>query len=159
MVRGIDFGRARYIVEFGPGTGAFTRQILQRRRPETVVLLIERNPEFHVLLQKKYDGEKNLHIVNDTAEQIAKYLAMYDLPHADYIVSGLPFASLPPSISAGILAQASRCLHRDGRFITFQYTLFKKNLIARHFGPVETSWEILNLPPACVLSCRAKPPL
>jgi phospholipid N-methyltransferase len=153
MIRPIHFDTARCIVEFGPGTGVFTEQILKNRKPETAVLIIERNQDFYEMLQKKYATVPLLHIINGSAENIGAYLAEQNLPHADYIVSGLPFASLPRDVSERILTQARAHLNKNGRFITFQYTLFRKDLISRHFGSIETTRELRNLPPAYVLSC------
>ncbi|MCL2603209.1 MAG: methyltransferase [Defluviitaleaceae bacterium] len=153
MVAPIDFGRARCIVEFGPGTGVFTEQILKRRNAETFVMIIERNKDFCETLHRRYATVPNLRIVNGSAEKIGTYLSEQGIPHADYIVSGLPFASLPKEVSEGILTQACKHLRGEGRFITFQYTLLKKDLIARHFGTVQITREVRNLPPAYVLSC------
>ena len=39
----IDWGRARVIVEYGPGVGAFTREILRRMRSDARLVAIETN--------------------------------------------------------------------------------------------------------------------
>jgi len=154
MVRDIDFQRARCIVEYGPGTGVFTDKILQRRKPETLVILLEFNPEFCRLLQNKYKNEPNLHIVNDSAENIETYLLQNNVPYADYIVSGLPFASLPQEVSARILTNTRKHLRPGGRFITFQYTLLKMGLIGEYFCKISTKRVLRNIPPAHVLCCE-----
>ncbi|MCL2500145.1 MAG: SAM-dependent methyltransferase [Defluviitaleaceae bacterium] len=159
MVATIDFDKARCIVEFGPGTGVFTDRILHRRNTETVVIIIERNGDFCDALHRKYKDTPNLHIINGSAERIGTYLAERGIPRADYIVSGLPFASLPKEVSGSILTQTRKYLHDEGRFITFQYTLIRKDLISRHFGSIQITREIRNLPPAYVLSCKKNPPI
>jgi phospholipid N-methyltransferase len=154
MVSSVDFAEAACIVEFGPGTGVFTERILKGRNPDTEVVIIERNADFCAVLGKRYAGVPGLHIVNGSAEGVGRYLAERGFERADYIVSGLPFASLPPQVSAGILSQAAKHLEPGGRFITFQYTLLKKGMINRYFKSIEISREWRNLPPAYVLSCR-----
>jgi len=153
MMKNIDFDTARYIVEYGAGTGIFTEKILKARKQNTVVLIFEINIDFYKLLKVKYEKEQNFYIINDSAEYIEKYLLMYDIPFIDYIISGLPFASLPRDVSSGILIKAKKVLNRDGRFITFQYTLFKKDFIGQFFDNINIKIEIRNFPPAYVLCC------
>jgi len=155
MVQGIDFSQAEYIVEYGPGTGVFTDKILEARRPDTIVLLIENNPEFYKLLKEKYPNEENLHIINDSAEKIETYLQRWNIPHADYIISGLPFASLPQEVSTRILTQTKKHIKEGGKFITFQYTLLKKDFIGQFFNEIDIKRERRNIPPAYVLTCKS----
>ncbi|MCL1883217.1 MAG: methyltransferase domain-containing protein [Defluviitaleaceae bacterium] len=152
MVANIDFAEAKCIVEYGPGTGVFTEKLLSRRHKDTKVILIERNEEFYFMLKDKFSDQSNLQIVNDSAENIGKYLAENNIDHADYIISGLPFASLPSSLSENILEQTKKYLKPGGKFITFQYTLFKANVFARFFTKPQINWEVRNVPPAYVLT-------
>ena len=153
MVALVDFDKASYIVELGPGTGVFTDEILCKRKPGTRLLLLERNPEFARQLAKKYEKAQYVTVVNDTAEHMGKYLSMHSIPKADYILSGLPFASLPREVSESILKEAKKHLCDDGKFITFQYTLFRKSFLASHFCEISITREIRNIPPAYVLCC------
>jgi len=154
MIQDIDFASAEYIVEYGPGTGVFTDNILNARNPSTALLLIENNQEFYNLLTEKYPDEPNLYIINGSAEDVGKFMALHNIPHADYIISGLPFASLPQEVSARILSQTKKVLKPNGRFITFQYTMLKRDFIARHFEEITIKRELRNIPPAYVLSCK-----
>ena len=153
MVAQMDFGKAFCIVEYGPGTGVFTDKILGKCKPDTRLLLLERNPEFAEQLAKKYENIQNITVINDTAEQIGKYLNMYSIPKADYILSGLPFASLPKEVSESILKETIKHLSDGGKFITFQYTLFRKSFFTRYFREISITHEIRNIPPAYVLCC------
>ena len=155
MVLQVDFENAACIVEYGPGTGVFTDEMLGRRKPGTHLLLLERNPEFARKLAKKYENTQNLTVINDTAEQIGKYLNMYSIQKADYILSGLPFASMPQEVSENILRETKKYLRDGGKFVTFQYTLFRKGFFSKHFGEISITHEIRNIPPAYVLCCSA----
>ena len=154
MVENINFNDARCIVEYGPGTGVFTKRILQCRKDETVVILIERNENFYNVLTEKYKDVLNLHILNDTAKNIGKHLSVHGFSHADYIISGLPFASLPNEISESILLQTQKFLAPNGFFITFQYTLFKKRIFEKFFTANNIKHEMRNVPPAYVLTFK-----
>src|SRR6266850_5591880 len=41
-----DWGRASVVVEYGPGVGNITREVLKRMRPDAVLVAIELNPDF-----------------------------------------------------------------------------------------------------------------
>jgi len=151
MVKNINFDTAVCIVEYGPGTGVFTDKLLQLRNENTHLLLFETNEAFCLQLQEKYAQVKNIRIINDSAANIGQYLAG---KQADYVISGLPFASLPQEVSSNILAQTKQFLHAGGYFITFQYTLLKKDFIRGYFPVIEIKREIRNIPPAYVFYCR-----
>ena len=154
MMEPIDFETAGVIVEYGPGTGSFTKELLARRRPETTLLLIERNERFYEELTERYGDRENLRILHGGAKEVNRYLAECRFDHADYIVSGLPFTSLPAETSNEILRATQQAIGAEGRFITFQYSLVKKRYFERFFRIVGSLRETKNLPPAYVLVMR-----
>jgi len=156
MVKDINFSIATCIVEYGPGTGVFTEKIVESMKEDTILILLENNESFYRELCKKFANDQNVYIMRDSAENIGKHLATHGLEAADYVVSGLPFASIPADISLRILAQTKKHLKIGGCFITFQYTLLKKEFIGQFFGKVKLRWEFRNVPPAFVLSCRKR---
>ncbi|MDR0273717.1 MAG: methyltransferase [Clostridiales bacterium] len=155
MVENINFDEAQCIVEYGPGTGVFTEKLLSKRNENTKILLIEMNEDFCKILKVKYENIQNLHIINDSAENTGKYLSEHGFLYADFIISGLPFASLPQEISENILAQTKKFLSPNGFFITFQYTLFKKKILTRFFEIAKIKHEMRNVPPAYVLTMKS----
>ncbi|MDE6424718.1 MAG: hypothetical protein K2K89_01065 [Ruminococcus sp.] len=54
MMKPIDFKSAQVIVEYGSGTGSFTRELVIRRKPDTVLILIEQNERFCHELEKNF---------------------------------------------------------------------------------------------------------
>jgi len=156
MIDAIDFNNAEYIVEYGPGTGVFTDKLINRRKRSTVILLIEYNYEFFISLNKKYKDESNMFVIHGSAENVDKYLTDYNVPYVDYVVSGLPFASLPKKVSSIILNKTKSILRENGEFITFQYTLFMKQYINKYFGIINVNREYRNIPPAYILNCSNK---
>ncbi|MCL2356679.1 MAG: methyltransferase [Defluviitaleaceae bacterium] len=151
MMANIDFDAANCIVEYGPGTGVFTREILRRRKESAKIILIERNENFFEMLQKEFSVEENVFVYLDSAENIGEHLAAHGFSRADCIVSGLPFASLPHEISQNILSETRKFLHPNGRFVTFQYTLLKKKIFAEYLDLIEIRREFRNIPPAYAL--------
>jgi len=153
MVREIDFSRARCVVEYGPGTGVFTEEILAARLEGTVVLLLERNAEFCEVLREKFAGVRDLFVIEDSAENVGEHLRAHGFERACFVISGLPFASLPAEVSENILKNTRGLLGDGGAFITFQYTLLKKKIFAEHFAEIGIKREFRNVPPAYVLTC------
>lgn len=154
MVNAIDFQNTKCIVEYGPGTGVFTDKLVKRKKQDTMLILLECNTEFYKQLEEKYNKQGNVIIINDSAENIDKYLKQYDIKQVDYIVSGLPFSSLPKSVSSIILNKTRSILKENGLFITFQYTLLKKEYIGGYFNHISLERVMFNVPPAYVLKCQ-----
>lgn len=154
MLSGVHFQSAKYIVEYGPGTGVFTDKIMEYRNLDTIVMLIESNEEFYQFLKEKYKNESNIIIIKGSAENIDRYVKEYRIPYVDYVISGLPFTSLPKNVSDDILFKTKEILGNNGKFITFQYTLLKKSVISQFFNQIDISHEYRNIPPAFVLNCK-----
>ncbi|QJX49072.1 methyltransferase domain-containing protein [Hymenobacter taeanensis] len=151
VMQPINFTQARCIVEYGPGTGVFTDALMKRRRPETVLVLIETNRRFSQLLQERYASHTNVHIIHGTAEKTEEYLQPLGIEQVDYVVCGLPFSSLPRRLGWRILEHTQRLLQPAGQLVLFQYTLLNKRLFERFFRPISEAHVLLNVPPAYVL--------
>lgn len=154
MVSDIDFENAQCIVEYGPGTGVFTKKLVEMKKQDTKLLLLETNKIFCANLREKYKNDSSVIIVYGSAEHVIAYLNKHGISKVDYVVSGLPFTSLPKSTSENILRKTQRLLEKGGLFITFQYTLLKKALFSGYFKNIEYERVMLNIPPAYVLKCR-----
>ena len=164
MLYGCRLREARTVVEFGPGTGAFTRLILDRMGENTRFIALELNEQHVQLLRQRFPG---LHVHQDSAERIAHYLRRHRAAKADYIISGLPWANMPGATQDRILKAVLRTLSEDGMFTTFAYVharwlprarQFRRRL-EQHFGEVRRSRIIWgNVPPAFVYRCRVNPP-
>ncbi|MBX0289088.1 methyltransferase [Hymenobacter sp. HSC-4F20] len=148
----IDFATATCIVEYGPGTGVFTDVLMRRRRPETVLVLVETNRRFAQLLHERYAAHTNVHVIHGSADKIEQYLRELGITRADYVVCGLPFSSLPRRLGWRILEHTQQILQPDGKLILFQYSLQNKRLFEKFFRPLHEEHVLLNLPPAYVLT-------
>jgi phospholipid N-methyltransferase len=160
MVAPIDFTAARTIVELGPGTGSFTREIAGRLAPGCRYLGIELNPNFVGALSRTFP---RLDFVQGDAEQLAQILAMHEVESADAIVSGLPWAWLPRPVQEAVFAAVSKVLVPGGLLVTFGYlqalvlpgARVLRRLLPRYFAEIKYSrivWR--NVPPAFAYICR-----
>lgn len=153
MVAPVRFDQATCIVEFGPGTGVFTERLVEKLHPHNHLVLIENNELFYETLKKKYATSPNIHLIYGSAEDIVSHIQQKGFTQVDYIVSGLPFTSLPEEISTRILTESQRVLSPDGEFITFQYSKKKLSFISSYFRHYQTKRVLWNLPPAHVIRC------
>lgn len=153
MIQPICFENAQCIVELGPGTGSFTRELVKRKNPETLLVLIEHNTAFCEKLRQKFANETNVVVIHGSAENLVKYMAEFQVEKIDYVISGLPFTSLEAEVSCSILKNVQGCLH-NGKFITFQYSLVKKSFFQKYFGDISHEKVWINMPPAYVFSCK-----
>lgn len=76
-------------------------------------------------------------------------MAAHGHTHADYVLSGLPFSTLPDGVGPAIAAATHRVLRPGGAFLIYQFSACARNFIARHFSRIDQSFEWRN-----VLPCR-----
>ena len=153
----IDFARVKRIAELGPGTGVFTRSLLERLAPDGELLAVETNREFVELLPRELPDPR-LSVVQDSAERLAELAAERGWDGADVVVSGIPYSLLPRPVTAGILRAAARTLRPGGLFVGYQYSPYLRPYLKAVFGNVRYKFVLLNVPPAFVYVCRRREP-
>ena len=153
MYGGIDFSTVKCVVEFGPGTGVFTKEILKRMNPDALLLIFETNPSFYTKLKETIKDERAL-VLNESAEKIGEYLKLEGVEKADYIISSLPLTVFPKELKENILKKSVENLSENGEYIQFQYSLNAHKLLKSKFGKVKLAFSLLNMPPAFVYKCK-----
>lgn len=156
MTASIDFDKAHCIVEYGAGTGVFTREVAARKRRDTTYIVIEQNACFFKMLWKQFHGMPGVVLIHGDAGNVCGFLRTQGFLHADYIISGLPFTSLPQQVSNRILLQTQKAIGMEGVFTTFQYTLLRKTFLENYFKIQKIVRVWRNLPPAYVLHMKLK---
>lgn len=153
MLKNIPFEDCKTIVEFGPGTGAFTGNIQERMPEGCKLLIIELNEAFYTDLHKKFSNE-NTEVIQGSATDIAEILSARNIKYADCIISSLPLAIFDESLREHILSAAHCSLAPGGHFVQFQYSLQSKKAIQQHFSNLTLDFTPLNFPPAFVYRCK-----
>ena len=162
MVDQVDWSRARHVLEYGPGTGAFTGAILEKLQPGARFAAIELNPDFARILQRRFPGAT---VVNDSAANaraICDRLGFPPAPAVDAVLSGLPWAGFPEPLQDELLGAMLKVLKPGAVFVTFAYQFGTYLPAGRRFATkirglfttVDRSPLVLrNLPPAYVYRC------
>jgi phospholipid N-methyltransferase len=127
-----DLSGARTVVEFGVGTGVYTEEILKRLHPEGTFLAFEIEP--------------------DLASAVAARLKDPRL-HVIYIVSSVPFTSLPADVRQNLLEAARGALAPDGQMLVLQYSTTVLPDLERTFTRIRRRFSPLNIPPAFLFAC------
>lgn len=150
MLKRVDWSRCRLFVEYGPGIGTFTTRILDLLPPDGKLLAIDTNPRFVDFLRKTITDPR-LEVVLGSAADVQAFVRGSGHAHADYIISGLPFSSLPPAVAEQIVAASYAVLRDGGAFMTYQFRPTARQLTEAQFEKVDTGLALLNVPP-CVLA-------
>jgi len=153
-----DLDSATSVVELGPGTGSFTRKILNQLDDSVPYLGIERNECFAKKLVEQFSAKR---IAQGSAENLTLLLEQNQIAQCNRVISGLPWMTLPEPLQDSILSEVGNTLSADGLFLTYAYFPFylspkgrhfhKK--LKRHFKQVTKTKMVLNFPPAFVYVC------
>jgi phospholipid N-methyltransferase len=149
----VDWNRARVVLEYGPGVGTFTTEILRRMRPDAMLVALETNAEFVRFLKGKLRDDR-LHVIHGSAADADAALAHLQLSRADYVISGIPYTTMPPGLRDLILRKTHSVLDPDGSFLVYQFTRAVLPYLQRVFASVHQDFEPLNVMPARLFYCR-----
>lgn len=149
----VDWPRARVLLEYGPGVGTFTTEILRRMRPDAVLIALETNNDFVRFLRGRVRDDR-LHIVHGSAADADAALAKLELSQADYVISGIPYTTMPPDLRDLILRKTHAVLDPNGAFLVYQFTRSVLPYLQQMFGFVHQDFEPLNVMPARLFYCR-----
>jgi len=152
MVAAAHWEQAEHIAEIGSGTGAITRAIARRVRPDSKVILFEKEQEMRERLQADFPR----FIQEHNALRLVSELKKHHIPEVDYIFSGLPFYNFSPVMRLQLLEQCKQALKPGGKLIAFQYSLQMRKMLSEHFEIESISLVPLNFPPAFVYVCRKR---
>ena len=150
MLSKSDLSHSKLVVEMGGGDGSITQGIIERLEADAELLVFEINKSFCESMKKQFP-QPNVKIINDSAENLDKYLHGKKV---DYVFSSLPFSLISKEATHEIMMQCKNSLTPSGAFIQICYSYLLKNLFKKYFNKVNASFTFKNLPPAFVMVCR-----
>ena len=151
-----DFSAMRLVVEYGPGSGCFTRAMLDRMPQDSHLVAIDNNRRFVRHLQRSI-ADPRLHAVTGCALQVRTILQSLQLDSVDLVVTGIPFSTMPEPVGSAIVAASAGLLSPDGQLVAYQMRDAVEPMLHRHFDQVGRSRCWRNLPPCHIF--RASLPL
>ncbi len=146
MLTPVDWNECRLFVEYGPGVGTFCRPVLERLRRDGQLIVIDTNPLFIDYLRRTITDSRFI-AVHGSATDVEAIVRAHGHDHADYVLSGLPFSTLPDGVGPAIASGTHRVLRPGGAFLVYQFTPRARAFMARHFRRIDRGLEWLNVPP------------
>ena len=163
MVAGSGIENARCVVEYGPGVGAFTGEILAHLPKGARYFAIELSPRLADKFQARFPDTRVYLGSAADAPELCRQEGMNGHSCVDIVFSGLPFASFGPELQATIIERTVQILRPGGLFVTFAYAGLSvctakgrgfRRLLPKHFDKVSRGKVVWwNLPPAFVYRC------
>lgn len=146
MMNGINWDKVNTIVELGPGSGTFTREILSRCKPDAKVVLFELENSYVELLRKKF-GDR-VQVINASAHLFEEILKEMKLPKADLIISGLPF--LGKNLNQLIFDSIQHQTDKGAIFRFFTYMPPIMKMVYKGINLRKVAFVMKNIPPMWV---------
>lgn len=146
MLAPVDWRNCRVFVEYGPGIGTFCRPVLERMSGDATLIVIDTNPLFIDHLRSTI-RDKRFHAVLGSAEDVEAIVRDHGLDGVDYVLSGLPFSTLPAGVGEEIVAATHRVLRPGGAFMAYQFTAAVRDLMRVHFPRIDAAFEPINILP------------
>jgi phospholipid N-methyltransferase len=153
LLEPINWNHARVIVEYGPGVGGITAELLRHMRPDAILIAIEMNPDFVKFLRSSFDDPR-LRVVEGSAEAVDEILVRNGYHRASYIISGIPFSTIPAPVRERILRKTHDVLEAGGAFLVYQFSTRVLQDLTRIFGYVSRRFQPLNVLPAHLFICQ-----
>lgn len=148
MLAPVKWNECRLFVEYGPGVGTFCRPVLERLRGDGSLIVIDTNPLYVEYLRKTIRDSRFSAVLGSAAD-VEQIVRAHGHDNADYVLSGLPFSTLPDGVGPEIAAATHRVLRPGGAFLVYQFSLKARDYMAEHFARIEQGFELMN-----VLPCR-----
>jgi len=146
MLAPVNWAECDLFVEYGPGVGTFCRPVLERMRGDARLIVIDTNPDFIEYLRKTIRDSRFTAVLGSAAE-VEDIIKAHGHDHADYVLSGLPFSTLPDGVGPAIAAATHRVLRPGGAFLVYQFSVKARDYMARHFARIDQGFEALNVLP------------
>lgn len=152
LMRQVDWKRARVIVEYGPGVGNITAEVLKRMHRDARLVVFETNDDFVEFLRRSIPDPR-LTVVHGSAADVARILEEHGLGQADYVISGIPFSTMPEQVGTEIVRATRRSLRPGGRFLVYQFSREVSRFLKPEFRDIREAFEPLNILPARLYFC------
>lgn len=146
MLAPVKWDQCKLFVEYGPGVGTFCRPVLERLPRDSTLIVIDTNPLFIDYLKATITDGRFVPVLGSAAD-VEAIVRAHGFDHADYVLSGLPFTTLPNGIGPEIAAATHRVLRPGGAFLVYQFTAKARDFMAKHFARIDAGYEPLNVLP------------
>ncbi len=146
MLAPVKWNECKLFVEYGPGVGTFCRPVLERLPRDGQLIVIDTNPLFIDYLKATISDSRFIPVLGSAAD-VDEIIRAHGHDHADYVLSGLPFSTLPDGVGPAIAAATHKVLRPGGAFLVYQFSAKARDFMARHFNHIDEGFELFNVLP------------
>ncbi len=146
MLAPVDWENTKLFVEYGPGIGTFCQPVLSHMRPDATLLVIDLNEDFIIYLRKTIRDSRFI-AVHGSASDVNEIINQFGFKHADYILSGLPFSTLPNNLGPIIAEETAKAIRPGGAFLVYQFRARARDFMTPHFRKIDSGFELWNILP------------
>ncbi|WP_411848720.1 MULTISPECIES: class I SAM-dependent methyltransferase [Tsuneonella] len=146
MLAPVKWDECKLFVEYGPGVGTFCLPVLERLRRDGTLIVIDTNPLYIDYLNRTI-SDSRFRAVLGSAEDVEDIVKAHGFDQADYVLSGLPFSTLPDGVGPAIAAATYRVIRPGGAFLVYQFSAAARDFMAKHFKHIDSGFEPLNVLP------------
>lgn len=154
MLKGVDFESIKVLVEYGPGDGVITRELLKRLNPDAKLIAIELNEPFVRELGKIDD--QRLTVVHGSAEDVRSILSEQGVHDVDLVISGIPFSLVRYRTRVKILSATRVVIKTEGSLLVYQASIQLKSLLQKYFKDVSVQYAWKNIPPLFIFRATGR---
>lgn len=146
MLEPVNWNECDLFVEYGPGVGTFCRPVLERMKPDATLIVIDLNPDFIDYLSKTI-RDSRFYAIHGSAADVQQIIRDVGHEKADYILSGLPFSTLPDQLGPKIAKETYDALRPGGAFLVYQFVKRARDFMAPHFDRIDNGYSPWNILP------------
>jgi len=147
IMRFVPYG-IKTVLEYGPGDGVLTRQLLARLPADGRLVAIETNGTMCSEVEAIRDPR--LVLVRDDATQAADIAARLGFREFDFVISGIPFSMLSAQTRRATVRMTHDLLSQSGMFLVYQTSPLMVPYLKECFD-VHTAFEPRNVPPYFIM--------
>ncbi|WP_443024423.1 class I SAM-dependent methyltransferase [Sphingomonas sp. Leaf357] len=147
MLKRCDWANTKVFVEYGPGVGTFCNTILEHLPADATYIAIDTNEDFVRYLRHEI-VDPRFSVVLGSAADVIRIVQDHGHEKADYVLSGLPFSTLPAGVGDAIGQATGDVLRAGGAFLVYQYSPKCRDFIEPYLPNIDHEMEWFNVPPA-----------
>lgn len=146
MLAPVKWDECDLFVEYGPGVGTFCDPVLNRLKPDATLLVIDLNADFINYLQHTISDSRFI-AVHGSAADVDMIIKSCGFEKANYILSGLPFSTLPGDLGDVIARETGKALKPGGAFLVYQFRARARDFMAPYFDQIDNGFSAWNILP------------
>lgn len=153
LLRDVKWNDVRVFVEYGPGVGTISDEIVKRMRPDAKLIVFEINDDFVRVMKNRFQHDRRVHVLHRSAAEVQDALRELGLEKADCAIAGIPFSIMREDDRQAVLRNTHAALRPGGSFLVYQFSSRVRADLEKIFGPVHQGFEPLNILPARLFHC------